>query len=109
MTATKKPRAVLLSSASAGVCHWCLGIPRYLVLGRQHLRCKGLGEVKPERNVILRVCPAHLVFMQSSERTPIELLAIDGHASPLDVPTAAGYMPKKYTPDITASPLLLGG
>lgn len=97
----EKPRYVLASTATAGLCHWCLQGPRYTLLARDHLH---------EREVILRACERHLVFMQSSNRSPVELLAIDGYASvDVDLSKPGEYVPRQHTPLIKSSPLLTPG
>jgi hypothetical protein len=98
---SEKPRYVLLATATAGVCHWCLQVPRYTVLARDHIH---------ERDVILRACRPHLVFLQSSNRAPVELLAIDGYASPdLDLSRPGEYVSRRpFAPDIQPARTLTG-
>lgn len=121
MTTTEKPRCVLTSTAAAGLCHWCVGAraPRYTVLASEVDYAAKLGggssadAPRPLRNLILRVCERHLIFLQSSNRAPVELLAIDGYDSlDLDLSKPGDYISRQrgpHVPDIQSSPLLTAG
>lgn len=97
----EKPRYVLAATAAAGLCHFCLEVPRYTVLGLDTLH---------EREVIVRVCRGHLAFLQSSHRAPLQVLAIDGFESAaVDLSRPGDYMPIRHAPAIKSSPLLTPG
>lgn len=101
MTATEKPSLRLVATAAAGVCHFCLQVPCYLVTARSRAQ---------QKDFLLRVCRPHLIFLQSSERTPFELRAVDGQSPDgIDLSTAEQYVVRKHAPDIQASALLTAG
>jgi len=100
---SEKPRLRLASTAAEGLCHWCLQVPRYTIVVREKTAV-GV-DVYEGQPTILRVCRAHLVFVQSHDRAP-ELLHIDGYERGIDLSRAEDYVQRKhYTPDIQGSPL----